>query len=90
MSGFPFVPTPDTLDAWPQAFEQSQIDYVPDPMVLRVGDLFIGGPQRSDSIPRRPGERLRRTSTDLVPSSECTSTFITLWTKDLHYNPPEV
>jgi hypothetical protein len=43
MSGFPFVPIPNDLDAWPQAFEQSQIDYIPDPMVLRVGDLFIGG-----------------------------------------------
>jgi hypothetical protein len=43
MSDVSFVPIPAELDGWQLAFEQNKIDYVPDPMVLRVGDLFIGG-----------------------------------------------
>jgi hypothetical protein len=35
--------TPDPTASLVQEFERAQVDYVPDPLVLRVADLFIGG-----------------------------------------------
>jgi hypothetical protein len=37
-------PGPD-LSAWPGLFVAADLDYVPDPMVLRAAELFIGGRQ---------------------------------------------
>jgi hypothetical protein len=37
-------PGPD-LSTWPGLFEAADLDYVPDPMVLRAAELFIGGRQ---------------------------------------------
>jgi hypothetical protein len=38
------APGPD-LSTWPRQFEEAGLDYVPDPMVLRAAELFIGGRQ---------------------------------------------
>jgi hypothetical protein len=33
------------VSTWPRIFQEADLDYVPDPMVLRAAELFIGGRQ---------------------------------------------
>src|SRR5690349_5895138 len=33
------------VTTWPEIFDAAGVDYVPDPMVLRAAELFIGGRQ---------------------------------------------
>ena len=43
MAEAPDVVPADPADQLAAMFQQAQVDYVPDPMVLRAADLFIGG-----------------------------------------------
>jgi hypothetical protein len=43
MAEAPDVVPADSADRLAAMFQQAQVDYVPDPMVLRAADLFIGG-----------------------------------------------
>ena len=39
------MPLTSDVSAWPGIFGAAKIDYIPDPMVLRAAELFIGGKQ---------------------------------------------
>jgi hypothetical protein len=43
MSEISNIDLPQTENFWRDTFAAEQIDFVPDPMVMRVADLFIGG-----------------------------------------------
>jgi len=39
------MPLTSDVSTWPGIFDAANVDYIPDPMVLRAAELFIGGRQ---------------------------------------------
>jgi hypothetical protein len=51
------IPGPD-VSTWPIAFRAADLDYVPDPMVLRAAELFIGGRQYCRQVQKLDDEKV--------------------------------